>query len=454
LVLQDALVSLDPLRTVGKEITEALTAHKKVRREDIPNEVHRLLAEVGIPDPEIRSRQYPHELSGGLRQRALIATAIACNPRLVIADEPTTALDATVAAQILALLRARLATGTALLLISHDLSLVAEIADEVSVMRAGRIVEQGPPSQVLLHPRDDYTKKLLAAVPTAAARGFRLSGTEIGSGRLPLPPRTIDERRVLLEARAISKTFPVRGGARRTAVHEAHVQLHPGETIGIVGESGSGKTTLIRAILGLAELDSGSVELDGQPWNPLPERQRRARRSTLQLVAQDPLSSFDPRYTVRRLIIDGTKAAGVPPAQRDARVDELLNAVGLSTAYRDRRPARLSGGERQRVAIARALAAQPEILVCDEPVSALDVSVQAQVLDLLADLRHSLGTATLFVSHDLGVIYQVSDRVIVMEKGHIVETGDVERVYQQPEHPYTRRLLDSIPKLSSAAIGR
>ncbi|MET8649895.1 ABC transporter ATP-binding protein [Nocardia aurea] len=454
-VLQDALVSLDPLRTIRQEVAEALSpATRLLRHRRSDRDIIALLAEVGIPDPETRLDQHSHELSGGLRQRALIATAVARAPEVIIADEPTTALDATVQRQILDLLRARAADGAAVLLISHDLSLVAEIADSVTVMRDGAAVEEGSPADIFAHPSHAYTRRLLRAVPTAEARGFRLSEPDRDndtpvSKRRPLPRRRITADRVVLRAEGVGKSFTGRGGRSRRALDAVDLEVRAGETVGVVGESGSGKTTLMRVMLGLLTPDTGSVLLHGARWNPLAERARRADRHRIQFISQDPLGSFDPRYSVARLISDGIAVS------RDTRADRhtvagLLDAVGLAATVADRRPIHLSGGQRQRVAIARALAADPEILVCDEPVSALDVSVQAQVLDLIADLQFRFGTAVLFVSHDLGVIHHVSDRVVVLEHGAVVETGDVVDVYRRPSHPYTRALLDAVPRIASA----
>ncbi|GAA4881587.1 ABC transporter ATP-binding protein [Kitasatospora terrestris] len=535
LVLQDALTSLDPLRTVGAEVAEPLRVHRLAARAERPARVRDLLTGAGIPDPERRAAQHPHQLSGGLRQRALIASALAGEPDLLIADEPTTALDVTVQAQVLDLLDGLRREGTALLLISHDLSVVARLADRVAVMFGGRIVETGPTGQLLAEPRHPYTRALLAAVPGGRTRGRRLAvppvdgpapgphgcpyasrcpaadavcrealppfdghGTRCrhpatgavalqpatGEGpagtparkpaTAPLPRLTVREAAPggsgpadgpaargakaaaavllpptdgppqgvpLVEVDGVSKAY---GG--RPVVREVSLRLAAGETLGLVGESGSGKTTVSRIVLGLEEPDTGAVRLDGQPWSGLPERRRRALRPRLQAVQQDPLSSFDPRWTVARVIGEALARTGVPRGRaRTARTTELLDQVGLSAALLERRPTELSGGQRQRVAIARALAPAPRILVCDEPVSALDVSVQAQILDLLDDLRRDTGLAMLFISHDLGVVQHLADRVAVMQDGRLVETGDADELFARPAADYTRRLLAATP---------
>ncbi|MEU7836126.1 ABC transporter ATP-binding protein [Nonomuraea sp. NPDC049129] len=433
LVLQDALVSLDPLRTVAAEIGEVLAVHEVVPRARRPERVLELLDAVGVPDPPARARQHPHQLSGGLRQRVLIASAIAAEPKLIIADEPTTALDVTVQAQILRLLAERKAAGTALLLISHDLAVVASIADRILVMKDGRVVEEGPVRSVLSAPAHDYTRSLLAAVPSAASRGTRLSGGP------PLPRRAPNPSAQVLAATALTRSY----GPRRV-VDDVFFTLHEGETLGIVGESGSGKTTLARLVLGLLEPETGRVSLHQRQWSGLPERKRRPMRQRVQLISQNPLDSFDPRHTVGRLVAE---PLALPRRERRARALDLLERVGLPAAYADRHPRELSGGQRQRVAIARALAPRPDVLVCDEPVSALDVSIQAQVLDLLAEIQAEYGTALLFISHDLGVVHHVSDRVLVMKDGRVVEEGSVEQVFQRPRHPYTRALVDAVPRL-------
>lgn len=432
LVLQDALVSLDPLRRVGEEIAESLANHGIGTRRDRPGRAVELLREVAVPEPEWRARQFPHQLSGGQRQRALIASAIAAQPRVLIADEPTTALDMTVQAQILELLAARKDSGTALLLISHDLSVVARLADRIAVMHGGRLVETGSAEQVLGAPTHPYTRRLLDAVP-AARPGRRADAT------------TAADDTVVLRAEGLTKTYRGPGGTATDALRDVSCTLHAGETLGILGESGSGKSTLAQVVLGLLEPDSGSVTLLGRPWSGRSESARAPLRGRIQLVQQDPLSSFDPRWTVERIVAEALGGGGRRAARRHRdRTAELLGLVGLEEELLDRRPRQLSGGQRQRVAIARALAPDPDVIVCDEPVSALDVSVQAQVLDVFAQVQERLGVALLFISHDLGVVRHISDRVAVMRAGRIVESGPVERVFTRPEDPWTRQLLDAL----------
>jgi peptide/nickel transport system ATP-binding protein len=435
-VLQDALVSLDPLRRVGAQVADALRVHGDSSASQREAEVLRLLESVGVPEPELRARQLPSELSGGLRQRALIASAIALDPPLLIADEPTTALDTTVQAQILSLLGELRAGGTGLLLISHDLAVVGRIADHVVVMEHGLVVEQGPTNQVLRHPQHPYTRRLLDAVPAAHEPGTRLSDLP----QAALPPR--GERKApaassdipVLRVDHVTKRYKGPDGRTRTVVDDVSFDLNPGETLGIVGESGSGKSTTAAIALANIAPDAGRVLFEGSAWSQAPERVRRAQRPRISTVAQDPLSSFDPRLSVSALIVS-------------ALVNELLEGVGLPAAFRDRAPVSLSGGQRQRVAIARALATDPDVLVLDEAVSALDVSVQAQVLDLLADIRSAYGTAALFISHDLGVIRHSTDRVLVLKDGRVVEEGPTEDVFSDPQAEYTKLLLSAVPGL-------
>ncbi|WP_440710506.1 dipeptide ABC transporter ATP-binding protein [Herbiconiux sp. YIM B11900] len=466
LVVQDALVSLDPLRPIGREIGDALRLHTDLSPVQRQRRVLELLESVGMPEPAERMRQRSGELSGGLRQRALIASALAADPAVLIADEPTTALDSTVQAQILELFESIKARGTGLLFISHDLAVVSRIADEVLVMRAGRVVESGPVAQVLGDPQHEYTKTLLRAVPTGVPRGVPLSvsrgvsGLEGVSGRAPRPPAAAptsareaaapgtaaDAPPLVVEVASVSKRF----GAR-TAVDQVSLAIAPGTTLGLVGESGSGKTTLGRIILGLTAPDAGTVTLDGAAWAPLRERERRSRRPLLGAVYQDALSSFDPRLTVGRILEDALRGENAGGGGVRERVGGLLHEVGLSSDTAEARPLQLSGGQRQRVSIARALAPQPRVIVLDEPVSALDVSIQAQILDLLDRLQRERGVAYLFISHDLGVVQHMSDRLAVMKEGRIVEQGSSAEVFARPEHPYTRALFAAAPRIRPSA---
>ncbi|WP_157001190.1 dipeptide ABC transporter ATP-binding protein [Agromyces laixinhei] len=447
LILQDALGSLDPLRTVGREIEDPLRILLRLPAAERRERVLRLLSEVGMPDPALAIGRRSGELSGGLRQRALIAAAIALDPPLLIADEPTTALDVTVQARILGLLDEIRERGTGMLLISHDLAVVARTADRILVMRQGRIIEAGAARDVLESPREEYTRSLIAAVPADIPRGARLSASPAAaSSHRPSPaPRPVAGVAPLLELSHLTKTFSVPGG-RFAAVDDVSLSLRRGETLGLVGESGSGKTTVARLALALTRPDRGTVHLDGEEWSMLDERRRRPSRRRIGAIYQDPLGSFDPRWTVGRLLAD---AVDGPRRSAPDAVAALLEQVGLAASVADRRPLTLSGGQRQRVAIARALAASPEVVICDEPVSALDVTIQAQILDLLDDLQRQRGLALLFISHDLGVVRHMADRVAVMQAGQLVETGDAEQVFTRPQHAYTARLVADSPRLSN-----
>ena len=454
-ILQDALVSLDPLRRVGAEIGEALRLHRWGTRASRASRVIELLTRVGVPRASARARQRPDQLSGGLRQRALIASAIALDPDIVIADEPTTALDVTVQAQVLSELEGMKRRGASLILISHDLSVVAQLADQILVMRAGQVLEQGSAAQVLGAPAHEYTRALIEAVPTEHTRGSRLSPVPVPEAALgaPAPAPTSAQAGPVLEARALSKSFRTPDGGITRAVDDVSFDLGAGETLGIVGESGSGKSTTARLVLGLESLDSGTVRLLGQDWSGIPERARRPLRRRISVVSQDPLSSFDPRWNVERILVDAVPRSEYrSTAARKARAVELLGFVGLGPEVLPRFPLRLSGGQRQRVAIARALAPRPSLIVLDEAVSALDVTVQAQILDLLVAVQASSGVSYLFISHDLGVIGHLSDRVLVMKDGVVVETGEPAEIFGNPQHPYTRELIASIPEFDPAAI--
>ncbi|MFP3713821.1 dipeptide ABC transporter ATP-binding protein [Puerhibacterium sp. TATVAM-FAB25] len=459
-VLQDALVALDPLRPVGKEIAEALALHGVSGRTERRRRAVALLDRVGVPRAAERARQRPDQLSGGLRQRALIASAIALDPDVVIADEPTTALDVTVQAQVLELLRATKQRGAGVLLISHDLAVVADLADRVLVMKDGRVLEEGTPQEVLRAPRHPYTHALVAAVPRLETRGRPLV-----PGAPALPPRaaasagpapgpgtgTGTGRGPVLEAEGLVRRFRTPGGGSLLAVDDVSFALERGETLGLVGESGSGKSTTARIALALERADAGEVRLLGGPWSTLAEARRRALRRRVGVVSQDPLSTFDPRWSTGRILVDAVPLDRYPTvAARRARAAELVALVGLDAAVLDRFPLRMSGGQRQRVAIARALAGAPDVVVLDEAVSALDVTIQAQVLDLLARLQRTLGVSYLFISHDLGVVGHLADRVLVMKDGRVVESGAAERLLTAPHHPYTRELVAAVPALEPA----
>lgn len=463
MVFQDPLSSLDPYYAIGDQIAEVHRIHADVSRRAARARAVEVLDRVGIPDAVRRSRARPHEFSGGMRQRALIAMALACEPRLLIADEPTTALDVTVQAQILDLLHGlREERGLGLLLVTHDVGVAAESVDEVLVMRDGAAVERGPVTSVLAAPAEAYTKALLAAVPRldgprherrSAGEQARRRSRDIAPDPAPGTPAGPDASSAGPAAPPVVEAFSLRrefGRGRRKVAAVAGVSLavHAGETLGIVGESGSGKSTLGRMLVGLLAPDSGQVRRDGALVTGI--------ANGVQMVFQDPVSSLNPRRSIGESIADPLRAAG----ERDeaavrARVEELLLRVGLEAGHHDRYPHEFSGGQRQRVGIARALAPRPRLIVCDEPVSALDVTTQAQVTALLAELQRELGIALVFIAHDLAVVRQVSDRVAVMRAGQIVEEGPVDEVYDRPTHPYTRQLLAAVPALDPAlAAGR
>lgn len=467
-ILQDALVSLDPLRPIGREIDDVLRIHTNLSKTQRTQRVLQLLADVGIPEPEQRIRQRSADLSGGLRQRALIASAIAMNPPLLVADEPTTALDATVQKQILDLLADYKKQGTALLLISHDLAVVGQLADRIAVMQSGRIVETGRSTEVLGNPQHAYTKRLLGAVPTDRPRGTKLSEdpVTISERQHQLirsrqqqetaadPDATTHAVEPLLVGTNLRKVYKNPDRSTRVAVDDVSFSLTRGSTLGIVGESGSGKSTVARLVLGLTSPDAGSVRFNGREWSSLSERERRPARRRIAAVYQDPLGSFDPQWSVENLLTDALIDGGnLSKTDRQDEIVQLLETVGLGAQHLRRRPQNLSGGQRQRIAIARAVASGPEIIVCDEPVSALDVSVQAQVLDLLDELQREFDFSYLFISHDLGVVQHVSDEIIVMRQGAVVEAGRAHEVFNNPTHPYTQTLLASAPRLATITQG-
>ncbi|MBB3998348.1 dipeptide ABC transporter ATP-binding protein [Aureimonas pseudogalii] len=432
LVPQDPGSSLDPVQTIGTQMAEIFRLHGERDRAVVRLRVLALLERVGLSDPGLRIRQYPHELSGGMKQRVLIAIALALKPQLVIADEPTSALDVTVQRRILDLIDdLRRDHGTAVLLVTHDLAVAADRADRIVVMRAGRIVEQGDARSLLEAPREAYTRRLLHDAPAFAAPAVR-----------PPAPSTAPD---LVEVEGLVQDFPTDRGTFR-AVHEASFRIAPGTTHALVGESGSGKTTTGRAVLGLLRPTAGRVRVAGQDVAALKGEDLRRFRRTIQLVYQNPFASLDPRQSVLDIVEEPLlNFEPIARGERRARVEAILARVQLPADLAERRPRALSGGQRQRVAIARALILEPPILVLDEAVSALDVTVQAQILRLLAELQRDLGLTYLFISHDLAVVRAVADTVSVFQAGRIVESGRVEDVFGQPTTAYTRELVGAIP---------
>lgn len=432
LILQDALQSLDPLRPVGREIAEALTLHGRLSRPARRRRVREFLESAGLENAEQLALRRSSEMSGGQRQRALIASALAADPSILIADEPTTALDMSSQSHVLSLLHRLKENGLGLLLITHDLAVVRGIADRVLVMEDGVVCESGEASGVLRRPQSHAARMLLASSPTAAPRKSPLVTAPLTGP--PAPPRP-----ARLEGTRLTVTY-----ARTRALSEVSGSVQGGSTTGVIGESGSGKSTFARALLALESVTTGSVSLDEKPWNPSHERRRRPFRGKIGHVEQDSLGSFDPRWTVGRILRDAAGISRRSPDQQQ-RIGQLLSSVRLSSGVVEAFPSQLSGGQRQRVAIARALAPDPDLLILDEPVSALDVTVQAHILDLFDRLQHDLGLGYLMISHDLDVIRHMSDSVIVLYQGEVVEHGPTEVVLSAPQHPYTRQLLADAP---------
>ncbi|WP_408622743.1 ABC transporter ATP-binding protein [Kineosporia rhizophila] len=436
LVPQDPAVSLNPVKRVGEQVAEVLRLHSVTTRKQAAGQAVEILAKAGLPDPATRARQYPHELSGGMRQRVLIAIAIAAGPRLIIADEPTSALDVTVQKVILDHLQHLVAeSGAAVLLVTHDLAVAADRADRIVVMSQGQVVETGPTAMVMGNPQHEYTQRLLNSAPSL--RPPHRAEPRAGGGRL-------------LEVENLAKEFPLPrtadGPKSVKAVDGVSFFVDHGETLALVGESGSGKSTTGRLALRLSDPTAGTIRFDGADITHAGKGVTRQLRRRAQLVYQNPYASLDPRFTVAEIIEEPLRVFKVGDrASRRARAGDLLDRVALPGSVLERRPAELSGGQRQRVAIARALALSPDLVVCDEPVSALDVSVQAQVLDLLVQLQADTGVAYLFISHDLAVVRQLAHRVAVMRNGRIVETAPTEELFTRPQHEYTRELLAAIP---------
>ncbi len=430
MVFQDPMQALNPYLRIGAQLRQILLAHGLADRADVGARVIRMLQRVGLPDAERQFRAFPHELSGGMRQRVMIAAALIAEPDLLIADEPTTALDVTVQAQILDLLE-EIRDNTALLLITHDLGIVAGHCEHMIVLEKGRVVEAGPTTSVFASPRHEHTRTLLSA----ALRVDR------GNTMAPVDSRT------LLAVEAASVRYRERSGAALEAVNDVSLTLCQGETVAVVGESGSGKSSLVRAILGLVPMASGKVVFAGEMLEGPVQERARAQRRDLQLVFQDPLSALNPQMRVREVVEEPllVHAKDLRRAERLARVTAMLEKVGLGEAYLRRYPHELSGGQAQRVAIARALVLEPRVLVCDEAVAALDGSVRKQVLELLRAIQDDTGLAIIFISHDLAVVRSISHRVLVMYAGRLVEAAQSERLFAQPRHPYTRALIDSVP---------
>ncbi|MEQ6249527.1 ABC transporter ATP-binding protein [Sulfitobacter sp. HNIBRBA3233] len=436
MIFQEPLSALNPLMRVGAQIAEVFEAHGELSPQQRRARALELLDEVGIPDPRAAIRAYPFQLSGGQRQRVMIAMALALEPDILIADEPTTALDVTTQAQILKLIEdLRQSRGMAVIFITHDFGVVADIADRVIVMQKGEIVETGTADEVLLRPQHPYTRALIDAIPrlTRHADGEETPGTPV------------------LRVEGLSKTFTTGSGALFgkprvvKAVQDVTFDLFAGETIGIVGESGSGKSTVGRCIVRLVEPDKGRVQIDGEDIAPMKGTALRDKRRKMQMIFQDPFSSLNPRARVSRILTEGLIAYDTPREEAMEKARNLLELVGLDRSAMDRFPHEFSGGQRQRIGIARALALDPSIIIADEAVSALDVSIQAQVLDLLADLKTRLNLSMLFITHDLRVAARICDRIIVMQKGQIVEVGPTAKVLHEPDTAYTQSLLDAIP---------
>ena len=463
-VFQDPMQSLNPVFTVGAQLVEPLVRHLGLGRRAALERAEQLLAEVGMPEPKRRLASYPHELSGGQQQRVMIAMALACEPKLLIADEPTTALDVTIQRQILELIgRLRERHRMSVLFISHDLGVVGEVADHVVVMRHGVIREQGPVARIFAAPQDAYTKALLACRPSLSENPARLMVIDdhIAAGAAAAPTaeasravaKPKDPRSpVVLQVRALAKSFFIKQGlfGKREfkAVQDVNFELRRGHTLGVVGESGSGKTTMGLSLLRLHEPTGGEVIFDGRDILKLSDRERQPMRRRIQVVFQNPYASLNPRFTIGRALVEPMEihAIGRDTAEREQRARELLVKVGLDDRAFGKYPHEFSGGQRQRVAIARCLTLNPDVLVLDEAVSALDVSVQAQVLNLLKDLQDEFGLAYVFISHDLAVVRFISDEVLVMKDGRVVEQASAEQILRAPREAYTQRLLAAIPR--------
>jgi ABC-type glutathione transport system ATPase component len=459
MIFQEPMTALNPVFTIGRQLTDGLRRHRGLSAADADARAVELLREVRLPEPERRLKQYPHELSGGMRQRVVIAMAMACRPQLLIADEPTTALDVTIQAEILGLIkRLKREFGMAVLFITHDMAVVAQLADRVVVMRRGELVEEGPVERIFAEPQADYTKALLASVPKLGEmRGKPAPEPLVIPGE---PPPTVPASRVdtatssrpLLEVKNLTTRFPIMGGVLRKVVSNVHAvedvsfTLGQGETLALVGESGCGKSTTARSILRLVEPTAGDILMDGQDIRGLNHGGLRLARRNMQMVFQDPFASLNPYMRLRKQVAEPMMNFDIATgSEMEDRIAFLFDRVGLPRDFMRRFPHELSGGQRQRVAIARALAVNPKLIVADEAVSALDVSVQAQVLNLLMELQAEFGLSYLFISHDMAVVERVSHRVGVMYLGRLVEIGSRADIFEDPRHDYTRRLMSGVP---------
>ena len=462
MIFQEPMTSLNPVMTTGRQIAEALKLHRGMSETDAEAECVRLFEKVRIPDAKRRYREYPHQFSGGMRQRVMIAMALACRPKLLIADEPTTALDVTIQAQILELIKTlQVEEGMSVLFITHDMGVVAEIADRTIVMYNGEAVETGETRKIFEAPQHAYTRALLSVVPrmgqmTGYERPQRFSLIDPVSGgsieAKPTRDTVIPSETPLLEVRNLTTRFDIAGGLfgkitnRVHAVENASFDVHTGETLSIVGESGCGKSTTGRSILRLIEPISGSVKLDGNEILKQPRSKLKDLRRSVQMIFQDPFASLNPRMSIGAAIAEPLKIHKIcGGAEAEQKVADLLTNVGLTPDMASRYPHEFSGGQRQRICIARALALEPKLIVADESVSALDVSIKAQVINLMLDLQEKLNLSYLFISHDMAVVERISHRVAVMYMGEIVEIGDREALFSNPQHPYTRRLMEAVP---------
>lgn len=453
MVFQEPMTCLNPVMKVGEQISEAVSLHQTVTKKAADEIALESLRRARLTDPEKKFHQYPHQLSGGMRQRVMIAMALACRPSLLIADEPTTALDVTVQAEMLELIRElQQEIGMAVIYITHDLSVVAQIADDVLVMRHGKMVEAQPVAAIFENPQQAYTERLLASVPVLGSASHLDEPVKFNEEKDEALVKKPDHTKKVLEVKSINKSFPVgfstflkRPTRLLQAVNNVSFDLFRGETIAVVGESGSGKSTMARAVMQLMPSDSGTVTLCGTELTGLDSRELRPQRSDMQMVFQDPYASLNPKMTIGSLIAEPLHIQSrITTTSAEALVHGLLESVGLPREVATRLPRQLSGGQRQRVCIARALATAPSVIVLDEAVSALDVTVQAQIVDLLIDLQRAKAISYLFISHDMGIVERISHRVAVMQHGRIVEFGTKRQVLQSPAHPYTRRLLSAV----------